>query len=82
MITPETESKAIGWDPCLLPFLKAANSMAGAVRGCAVVVSAVTAGECRAAAAEAAEALTRGTFYLDLNSVSPRTKSSARSAWP
>jgi len=63
-----------------LPFLEAANSMAGAVRGRAVVVSAVTAGECRGAAAEAAEALTPGTFYLDLNSVSPRTKSEAAQA--
>lgn len=57
-----------------LPFLKAASSMAGAIRGRGIVVSAVTAGECRAAAAEAAAALTPGTFYLDLNSVSPRTK--------
>lgn len=63
-----------------LPFLKAASSMAGSVRGRALVVSAVTAGECRAAAAEAAEALTPGTFYLDLNSVSPRTRSEAARA--
>jgi 3-hydroxyisobutyrate dehydrogenase-like beta-hydroxyacid dehydrogenase len=60
-----------------LTFLKAADSMAGAVRGCAIVISAVTAGECRAAAEEAATALTPGTFYLDLNSVSPRTKAEA-----
>ena len=63
-----------------LPFLRAASSLSGAVRGRAVVVSAVTAGECRAAAAEAAAALTPGTFYLDLNSASPRTKSEAARA--
>jgi 3-hydroxyisobutyrate dehydrogenase-like beta-hydroxyacid dehydrogenase len=60
-----------------LPFLKAASSMAGAVRARAIVICAVTAGECRAAAAEAAAALTPGTFYLDLNSVSPHTKAEA-----
>jgi 3-hydroxyisobutyrate dehydrogenase-like beta-hydroxyacid dehydrogenase len=37
----------------------------------------VTAGECRAAAAEAAAALTPGAFYLDLNSVSPATRAEA-----
>jgi len=57
-----------------LPFLKAASSMAGAVRARALVISAVTAGECHAAAAEAAAALTPGTWYLDLNSVSPATR--------
>jgi 3-hydroxyisobutyrate dehydrogenase-like beta-hydroxyacid dehydrogenase len=48
--------------------------MAEAVEDRAIVISAVTAGECHAAAAEAAQALTPGTYYLDLNSVSPRTK--------
>ncbi|HLQ09187.1 MAG TPA: DUF1932 domain-containing protein [Steroidobacteraceae bacterium] len=57
--------------------LKAARSMAEAVSGCSMVISAVTAGECRAAAAEAAPALTRGALYLDLNSVSPRTRTEA-----
>ena len=60
-----------------LSFLSAAGSMAEAVRARSLVISAVTAGECRAAAAEAAPALGRGTFYLDLNSVSPRTKAEA-----
>jgi 3-hydroxyisobutyrate dehydrogenase-like beta-hydroxyacid dehydrogenase len=63
-----------------LPFLTATSSMAGAIRGRTLVVCAVTAGECRAAAAEAAEALTPGTFYLDLNSVSPQTKREAARA--
>jgi 3-hydroxyisobutyrate dehydrogenase-like beta-hydroxyacid dehydrogenase len=58
-------------------FVSAASSMAEAVGGCAIVISAVTAGECRAAAAEAAASLTRGAFYLDLNSVSPQTRSEA-----
>lgn len=58
-------------------FLKAEQSMADAVGGRAIVICAVTAGECCAAAQEAAAALTPGTFYLDLNSVSPRTKAEA-----
>jgi len=57
--------------------LKAASSMAEAVSGSSMVISAVTAGECRAAAAEAAPALTRCALYLDLNSVSPRTRTEA-----
>ncbi|HYX74310.1 MAG TPA: DUF1932 domain-containing protein [Steroidobacteraceae bacterium] len=63
-----------------LSFLKAAGSMAQAVRGRALVISAVTADECRAAALEAASALTAGTYYLDLNSVSPGTRSEAARA--
>jgi 3-hydroxyisobutyrate dehydrogenase-like beta-hydroxyacid dehydrogenase len=63
-----------------LPFLEAASSMAGAVHARSTVICAVTADECRAAAAEAAAALTPGTLYLDLNSVSPRTKSEAARA--
>jgi 3-hydroxyisobutyrate dehydrogenase-like beta-hydroxyacid dehydrogenase len=62
---------------CALSFLRAASSMAEAVGGSSIVISAVTAGECRAAALEAASALERGAFYLDLNSVSPRTKAEA-----
>jgi 3-hydroxyisobutyrate dehydrogenase-like beta-hydroxyacid dehydrogenase len=57
-----------------LPFLREATGMAEAVRGRGIVISAVTAGECQAAAAEAAQALTPGSYYFDLNSVSPRTK--------
>lgn len=59
------------------PFLTATGSMAEAVRGRTLVICAVTAGECAAAAAEAAPALSPGAFYLDLNSVSPRTKAQA-----
>jgi 3-hydroxyisobutyrate dehydrogenase-like beta-hydroxyacid dehydrogenase len=59
------------------PFLAVADSMAQAVRDRAIVISAVTAGECRAAALEAAQALTPGTYYLDLNSVSPGTRTEA-----
>ena len=60
-----------------LTFLQAAGSLAEALRGSTVVISAVTAGECCAVAAEAAPALTPGAFYLDLNSVSPRTRAEA-----
>ena len=60
-----------------LAFVRAASSMAEAVSGSSIVICAVTAGECRAAAGEAAPALTRGALYLDLNSVSPRTKTEA-----
>ncbi len=60
-----------------LTFVRAASSMAEAVSGSSIVICAVTAGECRAAAGEAAPALTRGAFYLDLNSVSPRTRAEA-----
>jgi 3-hydroxyisobutyrate dehydrogenase-like beta-hydroxyacid dehydrogenase len=67
-----------GSEPCraaaALPFLRVADGMAEAVRDRAIVISAVTAGECHAAAVEAAQALTPGTYYLDLNSVSPRAK--------
>ena len=54
--------------------------MAGAVRGRSLVICAVTADECQAAAVEAAAALTPGTLYLDLNSVSPRTRAEAARA--
>ena len=57
-----------------LPFVRVASAMAEAVRDSALVISAVTAAECRAAAAEATATLAPGTFYLDLNSVSPRTR--------
>jgi len=63
-----------------LPFLKMASCMAEAVRTRAIVISAVTAGECRAAALEAAPALAPGTYFLDLNSVSPRSKVEAAHA--
>ena len=63
-----------------LTFLAAGRCMAEATRGRSLIISAVTAGECRAAAEEAAGALTPGAFYLDLNSVSPRTKAEAARA--
>jgi 3-hydroxyisobutyrate dehydrogenase-like beta-hydroxyacid dehydrogenase len=62
-----------------LPFLRAASRMAEAVRD-RTVISAVTAGECLAAAVEAAQAVTPGSYYLDLNSVSPRAKVEAARA--
>ena len=63
-----------------LTFLTVASDMAEAVRGRSLIISAVTAGECGAAAGEAAGALEPGAFYLDLNSVSPRTKTEAARA--
>jgi len=60
--------------------LRAARSMREAVAGRDVVVCAVTAAECTAAAAEAATALQRGAFFLDLNSVAPSTRAAAASA--
>jgi 3-hydroxyisobutyrate dehydrogenase-like beta-hydroxyacid dehydrogenase len=61
-------------------FLAAASDLAEAVRGSSLIICAVTAGECRAAAEEAARALTPGALYLDLNSVSPRTRTEAARA--
>jgi 3-hydroxyisobutyrate dehydrogenase-like beta-hydroxyacid dehydrogenase len=63
-----------------LPFLKMASSMAEAVHTRTIVISAVTAGECRAAALEAAPALSPGTYFLDLNSVSPQSRVEAAHA--
>ena len=63
-----------------LTFLAATSNMAEALRGSSLIISAVTAGECRAAAEEAAPALGPGAFYLDLNSVSPHTKTQAAQA--
>jgi 3-hydroxyisobutyrate dehydrogenase-like beta-hydroxyacid dehydrogenase len=60
-----------------LPFLATAACMTGAVRDAALVICAVTAGECIAAAREAAGTLRAGSFYLDLNSVSPGTREQA-----
>jgi 3-hydroxyisobutyrate dehydrogenase-like beta-hydroxyacid dehydrogenase len=60
-----------------LPQVAAASSMADALQGATLVVCAVTAGECAAAAQEAARTLGAGVYYLDLNSVSPATKSRA-----
>jgi len=60
--------------------VRAARNAAEALTGAGVVISAVTAGECVAAARTAAPALAPGALYLDLNSVSPRTKSEAAAA--
>lgn len=60
--------------------LRAARSMREAVAGRDLVVCAVTAAECSAAAAEAATALQRDAFFLDLNSVAPSTRAEAAAA--
>lgn len=51
-----------------------AGSHEAAVRGAALVVSAVTASQTVAAAAACAPALARGAFFLDFNSASPGAK--------
>jgi 3-hydroxyisobutyrate dehydrogenase-like beta-hydroxyacid dehydrogenase len=60
--------------------VRAASSLADALRGRTLVISAVTAGECFAAARETATALTPGAWYFDLNSVAPATKTAAAQA--
>lgn len=60
--------------------VRAGASAADALAGAAVVVSAVTAVECVAAARTAAGGLAPGAFFLDLNSVSPKTKVAASQA--
>lgn len=57
--------------------VRPAGGVADAVADCTVIVSAVTAGNCVGAAREAAASIRRGAFYLDVNSVSPRTKREA-----
>ena len=59
---------------------RGAQGMTEALRNRSLVVSAVTAGECLAAASEAAAALPRGAWYFDLNSVAPETKMAAARA--
>lgn len=54
-----------------------AATCAAAVAGADLAVSAVTAGSDLDAAAAAASGLSAGTFYLDVNSVAPRTKEEA-----
>jgi 3-hydroxyisobutyrate dehydrogenase-like beta-hydroxyacid dehydrogenase len=53
------------------------TSLQQAAAGANVVVSAVTAGQCLAAAREAGPHLGAGSWYFDLNSVSPGTKTAA-----
>ena len=57
--------------------LSAATRLHDALAGADVVISAVTAGECVAAAREAAASLQPGAYYFDLNSVSPGTREQA-----
>ncbi len=62
------------------PALEAAHSMAELVRERSVIVCAVTADQCLAAASEAAQSPLAGSYYLDLNSVSPEAKGRAADA--
>lgn len=61
------------------PNVIAHPSPANAVRGCGLVISAVTAGQCVAAARSVSADLQPGAWFLDLNSVSPRTREQAAS---
>jgi len=57
-----------------------AASMAEAVTGRMLIISAVTAGNCLPAASEAAGSISPQAIYFDLNSVAPRTKRAAAAA--
>jgi 3-hydroxyisobutyrate dehydrogenase-like beta-hydroxyacid dehydrogenase len=57
--------------------VRVATSMADALAERTLVISAVTAGSCLAAAREAATSIASQAFYFDLNSVSPRIKREA-----
>lgn len=59
---------------------KAAASSREALAGAGFVISAVTAAQCVEAATEAARHLWRNAWYLDLNSVSPGTRTLAATA--
>jgi 3-hydroxyisobutyrate dehydrogenase-like beta-hydroxyacid dehydrogenase len=54
--------------------VRSARDLADAAAGARIVISAVTASSSTDVAREAGETLTAGQFFLDLNSVSPRTK--------
>jgi 3-hydroxyisobutyrate dehydrogenase-like beta-hydroxyacid dehydrogenase len=60
--------------------VRVGGNAADALAGANIVISAVTAAECVAAAQSASASLAPGVLYLDLNSVSPRTKADAASA--
>ncbi|MGA7537952.1 MAG: DUF1932 domain-containing protein [Steroidobacteraceae bacterium] len=60
--------------------VRVAANMADALKGRTLIISAVTAGNCVAAALEAARSLPPRATYFDLNSVAPATKSAAASA--
>jgi 3-hydroxyisobutyrate dehydrogenase-like beta-hydroxyacid dehydrogenase len=62
------------------PGLVVATGLGAALAGRGLVISAVTAGECVAAAVEAATTIAPGAFYLDLNSVAPASKIEAAEA--
>lgn len=59
---------------------RTASSMAEAVTGRTLIISAVTAANCVPAAREAAGAIAREAIYFDLNSVAPQTKCAAAAA--
>lgn len=63
-----------------LAHVQGAPSLEAALSGATLVISAVTAGECAAAAREAAASLLPGAFYFDLNSTSPAAKAQAARA--
>ena len=58
-----------------------AHGMAAAVKDRSLIISAVTADECVAAAREAAATIAPGARYLDLNSVAPETTLAAAQAF-
>jgi 3-hydroxyisobutyrate dehydrogenase-like beta-hydroxyacid dehydrogenase len=60
--------------------IRAAHSMADALTGRAVIISAVTAANCVAAAREAAAGIAADSYYFDLNSVAPATRRAAADA--
>jgi 3-hydroxyisobutyrate dehydrogenase-like beta-hydroxyacid dehydrogenase len=60
--------------------VRAAASAADAVGGADLIISAVTAAQCLAAARSVAPELPAGAVYLDLNSVSPSTRVAASAA--
>jgi 3-hydroxyisobutyrate dehydrogenase-like beta-hydroxyacid dehydrogenase len=57
-----------------------ATSMAEALEGRSLIISAVTAANCVPAAREAAASIAPGAIYFDLNSVAPQTKRAAAAA--
>jgi len=60
--------------------VRIASSMADALVGRTVIISAVTAANCIPAAREAAASMPSGAYYFDLNSVAPATKRAAAAA--
>jgi 3-hydroxyisobutyrate dehydrogenase-like beta-hydroxyacid dehydrogenase len=56
------------------------HNCSAALNGAGLVISAVTAGQCVAAAREAAGSIGHGAYFLDVNSVAPRSKHDAAKA--